>query len=223
MIGIGLRLTLCVALVAALTQGASALGADGAEGAVSSEPAAPTSAAPLPATRSLATLYAQAEQAFRAGDTAEAEKLYARILETRGDEPLAWFRIGLIQQRRQVFKSALNAYDTALACAAGDSTEGVAEVLAKVRFNRAILLLESAAKDLQGIPAGTLAPNLDTVRERLAIQVDAALHLADSDVPAAPAATAMRGAAQGRAVAKGYVYEIKQPVVVVGPVEEVAQ
>jgi predicted Zn-dependent protease len=215
----GLVPVLAAALMAAFTQPVSALGADDPV----TPAAAPTADPARSATTSIAGQYAQAEQAFRAGDFAEAEKLYAQILDTHGDEPVAWFRIGLIQQRRQVFKAALNAYDNALACAAGDTTEVVAQVLAKVRFNRAILLLESAAKDLQGIPSGTLEQTLDDVRAGLTTQVDAALRLADSEVAVAPAAPATRALAREQAAAKGFVYEIKQPVVSVGPLEEVAQ
>jgi tetratricopeptide (TPR) repeat protein len=164
----------------------------------------------------LARQYLLAEQSFRAGDFTQAEQLYSKILEVHGDEPMAWFRIGLIQQRRRSFKAALNAYDSALACAPTVSSDEMARLLAKVRFNRALLLLDSAARDLKGIAPGALEQDLDATREALAAHVDAALLAADSSVTVDPP-KALHG---GTAPAKGYVYEVKQAVVMVGPVEE---
>jgi tetratricopeptide (TPR) repeat protein len=186
------------------------------------ETATHAEAAPPPALTSTARQYGVAEQAFRAGDLTQAEQLYSKILESHGDEPIAWFRIGLIQQRRQSFRAALNAYDSALACATGETSEEITQVLTKVRFNRAVLLLESAARDLKGIAPGALEQNLDLTREALTTHVDAALRIADSQVSVEPpiSAPANKSSAKGYGSAKGYVYEVKTAVVTVGPFEE---
>jgi len=165
----------------------------------------------------LARQYVLAEQSFRAGDFTQAEQLYSKILEVHGDEPLAWFRIGLIQQRRRSFRAALNAYDSALACASAESSDEMTRVLAKVRFNRALLLLDSAARDLKGIAPGVLEQDLDVTREALARHVDAALAAADSAITVDAPRAVHRGTAPP---AKGYVYEVKKAVVTAGPVEE---
>jgi predicted Zn-dependent protease len=173
-------------------------------------------ASPQQGITPIAVQYAQAEQSFRAGDLARAEQLYSKLLESHGDEPLAWFRIGLIQQRRHSFRAALNAYDSALAWAPGESSEETTRVLAKVRFNRALLLLESAAKDLKGIAPGVLDRDLDATREAITARVDAALLAADAtvtvDAPKSARATPPSSA-------KGFVYEVKRPVVTATPVE----
>ena len=62
-------------------------------------------AAPHGALPSITTQYALADQSFRAGDYIRAEQLYGKILAAHGDEPNAWFRIGLIQQRRHAFET----------------------------------------------------------------------------------------------------------------------
>jgi tetratricopeptide (TPR) repeat protein len=173
-------------------------------------------AAPQQGITPNATQYMLAEQSFRAGDLTRAEQIYSKILEAHGDEPLAWFRIGLIQQRRQSFRAALNAYDSALAWAPGESSEEITRVLAKVRFNRALLLLESAAKDLKAIAPGVLEQDLDATREALTARVDDALLAADDSVPAdVPRASRVTPSS-----AKGFLYEVKTPVVTVGPVEQ---
>jgi tetratricopeptide (TPR) repeat protein len=186
------------------------------------ESTARVEAAPQPALTSIARQYVLAEQAFRAGDFTQAEQLYSKILESHGDEPIAWFRIGLIQQRRQSFRAALNAYDSALACATGETSDEITQVFAKVRFNRAVLLLESAARDLKGITPGALEQTLDLTREALTAHVDAALRVADSQVSIDPpiSAPANKSSAKGYGSAKGYVYEVKTAVVTVGPFEE---
>jgi tetratricopeptide (TPR) repeat protein len=177
-------------------------------------PSAVPPAAPSTQPSGVAQEYALAERAFQAGELAQAELLFTKIIEAHGDEPNAWLRLGLIQQRRHVFKAALSAYDNALACtslAAGDPSQ----VFAKVHFNRALLLLESAASDLRGIPPGVLADSLDLTRETLAAHVEAALRSAGSPEPAE---SPMSAAAAPSAL--GYVYEVKTPVVTVGPIEE---
>ena len=173
-------------------------------------------AAPQQGITPIATQYVLAEQSFRAGDLTRAEQIYSKILEAHGDEPLAWFRIGLIQQRRQSFRAALNAYDSALAWAPGESSEEITRVLAKVRFNRALLLLESAAKDLKAIAPGVLEQDLDATREALTARVDDALLAADDSVTA----DVPKAARVAPSSAKGFLYEVKTPVVTVGPVEQ---
>jgi tetratricopeptide (TPR) repeat protein len=163
--------------------------------------------------------YSIAERAFQAGNLTEAEVLFTKIIEAHGDEPNAWLRIGIIQQRRHSFKAALSAYDNALSCAppAGGNA---ATVAAKAHFNRALLLLEAAAQDLRGIGPGVLADSLDFTRETLAAHVDAALQSAGSagppDAPEPPASAAAGSSALG------YVYVVKTPVVTVGPLEDVS-
>jgi tetratricopeptide (TPR) repeat protein len=175
---------------------------------------APAAAVPVTESTSTARQYVQAEQAFRAGDYSQAEQLYSKIIEAHGDEPTAWFRIGLMRQRRQSFRAALNAYDSALSCAPAESSEEITQVLAKVRFNRALLLLESAARDLKSIAPGALDQNLDVARETLTAHVDAALRAADSEVTVEPPKSAAGNSASG------YVYEAKTAVVTVGPIKE---
>jgi tetratricopeptide (TPR) repeat protein len=170
-------------------------------------------AAPHGALPSITTQYALADQSFRAGDYSRAEQLYGKILAAHGDEPNAWFRIGLIQQRRHAFKAALNAYDNALACAPDQGTEELAQVLAKIRFNRSVLLLESAAKDLKSIPPGTLKEDLDGIRENLAAHVDAALLAAEAPAVEAPPQTARSDPSSAR----GYLYEVRTPVTTGSP------
>jgi tetratricopeptide (TPR) repeat protein len=225
--GIVPAVLLATAIIAARTE--SAAQAPQSEATARGEAAAHAdTAAPQPPLTAIARHYALAEQAFRAGDFTQAEKVYSKILEFHGDEPFAWFRIGLMQQRRQSFRAALNAYDSALACATGEPSDEIRQVLAKVRFNRAVLLLESAAKDLKAIAPGALEQNLDLTREALTTHVDAALRVADSEVSVDPPVSAAAGkpsatgyaSAKGDASAKGYVYEVKRAVVSVGPIEE---
>lgn len=174
-------------------------------------PAAP----PQAGSPSIATQYALAEQSFRAGDLNRAEQLYGNILAAHGDEPNAWFRIGLIQQRRHAFRAALNAYDNALASAPDEGGEELAQVLAKIRFNRSLLLLESAARDLKSISPGTLQQDLDGIRETLAAHVDAALLAAEAPTVDAPP----KAARAGNPSARGYVYEVRTPVATARPAE----
>jgi tetratricopeptide (TPR) repeat protein len=229
---------LAAAIVAARTESAAQV--PHSESATHAESPMHAEAAPPQPLTAIARHYALAEQAFRAGDFTQAEKVYSKIIESHGDEPMAWFRIGLMEQRRQSFRAALNAYDSALASGTGETSDEVAQVLAKVRFNRAVLLLESAARDLKGIAPGALDQNLDATREALTAHVDAALRVADSevsvDVPVSAAAdkpsakgyasakdyASAKGYASAKdyASAKGYVYEVKRAVVTVGPIEE---
>jgi len=157
--------------------------------------------------------FALAERAFQSGDFEQAELLFRKIIDAHGDEPNAWLRIGLIQQRRHAFKAALSAYDSALSCAS--AATDTSQVFAKVRFNRALLLLDSAAQDLRAIRPGVLAESLDLTRETLAAHVEAALLSAGSAGPAEPPPSAAAGSS-----ALGYVYEVKRPVAPVAPTGE---
>jgi tetratricopeptide (TPR) repeat protein len=178
-----------------------------------SDGAAAAPAIPRAEPSGVARELALAESAFQAGDFAQAELQFRKIIEVHGDEPNAWLRIGLIQQRRHAFKAALSAYDSALSCAAADTDSS--QVFAKVRFNRALLLLESAAQDLRGIRPGVLAESLDLTRETLAAHVEAALRSAGSAGPAEPPTSAAAASS-----ALGYVYEVKRPVAPVAPIGE---
>lgn len=149
--------------------------------------------------------YAAAEQAFQAKDDTLAEQLYSKFIEADGDDPRAWFRIGLIEQRRGSFRAALNAYDRAIESAPSTGGPEIAQVLAKARFNRAVLLLESAAADLNRIAPGTLEEALDQSRQSMTTQLHAALQTAGAPTTAEPA----RPATTRRGAALGYVFEVQ--------------
>lgn len=146
--------------------------------------------------------YTLAERAFQTGDLAHASELYARILEQHGDQALAWFRVGLIHHRQQAFRPALHAYDKALDCAdaqvAGTPDE---EAIAKIRFNRALLLMDAAANDLQSIPPEVLSKDMETTREVVHHHVSSALLSAGSSVQLDPIKKSKSGAK-----ARSYVY-----------------
>lgn len=150
--------------------------------------------------------YAAAEQAFQAKDDSLAERLYSKLVEAGGDDPRVWFRIGLIEQRRGSFRAALDAYDKAMESAPSVSTPELAQVIAKVRFNRAVLLLDSAAADLNRISPGTLDAGFDQSRQAMATQLNSALRIAGAPASGEQPrpATTSRGAA-----ALGYVFEVK--------------
>lgn len=183
--------------------------------AAASTAASPTAASPAAAALPISRQYLLAEQAYVAGDYAQSEKLYSKIIEAHGDEPTAWFRIGLIQQRRESFKAALTAYDNALACGVDPQSEQQQQVLAKVRYNRALLLLQGAARDLNNISPGILDPQLDQVRESLSKEVNGVLQIADAAVIQSPRSSIAR-----KSSAKGYVYEVKRVSITVEPIEE---
>lgn len=127
--------------------------------------------------------YVQAEQAFQAGDLSRARELYAQLTEQSADQPLAWFRLGLIQQRQQAARAALHAYDQALSQAQTQAdAPDTKELLAKIRFNRALLLLEVAAEDLQKIAPQALSRELEVTRAAVQQHLGAALLSAGSRV-----------------------------------------
>ena len=193
----------------------------GAGGVATPAPATAPSPAPAvtsgstAAASSISRQYLLAEQAYAEGDYAQAEQLYSKIIETHGDEPTAWFRIGLIQQRRESFKAALAAYDNALACGVDPQSELQILVLAKARYNRALLLLQGASRDLNNIPPGVLDSALDQTRESLARQVNGVLQTADAEGTSPPRSVGAR-----KSSARGYVYEAKSVSVTVEPIQE---
>lgn len=161
----------------------------------------------------LAREYAQAEQAFQAGDLNTAQERYSKILHTHGDQPLAWFRLGVIYQRQQDPRAALRAYESAVAsadhAAASDETR---KVLGKARFNRALLLLQGASEDLGRVPAGLLDKDLDASRKIITAHVDAAL-LAVGNQPLRERASPARDS--DVASARGYLYTVPEPKVII--------
>jgi tetratricopeptide (TPR) repeat protein len=183
---------------------------------VSAESAAGSSATILADRQApFAQEYALAEQAFRAGDLNKAQERYSKILHTHGDQPLAWFRLGVIYQRQQDPRAALRAYESALVsadrAAASDETR---RIMGKARFNRAVLLLQGASDDLGQVPPGLLDRDLDVSREVMAEHVNAAL-LAVGIQPSRRRAEAAQDS--DAAGAKGYVYTAPEPRTTAAP------
>jgi tetratricopeptide (TPR) repeat protein len=142
--------------------------------------------------------YAEAEQAFKGGDLSLALQRYMKIIETHGDQPLAWFRIATIHQQRQSLAAALHAYDAALSSAKAVGPPGtLPAALARIRYNRALLLIDSAARDLHDIPATALTHDLELSREAVSEHLDDALLLVAGRAPVDPTAAESHDRAAG--------------------------
>lgn len=125
--------------------------------------------------------YARAEQAFQAGDLTRSSQIYSRILEHDNAQPFAWFRLGLAHHQLKNFRAALQAYDSALRYAEGAAgIPDLEQTVAKTRFNRALLLLDEVARDLQHISADQLNDELESTRVAVHEYVRAALRSAGS-------------------------------------------
>jgi tetratricopeptide (TPR) repeat protein len=148
------------------------------------------------------TEYARAEQAFQVGDLTRASQMYSKILERDNAQPFAWFRLGLAHHQLKNFRQALQAYDNALRYAetAIDAPD-LAATVAKTRFNRALLLLDEVAQDLQHIPADGLDSEFESTRVAVHEYVRAALSSANSQRRLDPIEKKSTGAR-----ARSYVY-----------------
>lgn len=154
--------------------------------------------------------FARAEQAFEAGDLTRASQMYSKILEQDNAQPFAWFRLGLAHHQLRNFRQALQAYDNALRYAESTiDAPDLAATVAKTRFNRALLLLDEVATDLQQIPADRLERELESTRIAVHEYVRAALLSAKSQKGLGPIEKTNTGAR-----ARSYVYTAPSPPVV---------
>ena len=157
--------------------------------------AAPVFAAKHVAPPKLNTLYAaysQGEQAYAAGDWDTARDRYLDITKLDAGQAPAWLRLGVIQHRTGHWRESLGAYDQVLTLyAATPEAPEAAELVAKARYDRALLFLSAAKDDLAAVEGSPLDPALLRSRAVIAVRVDDALRASSPDaaneMAAAPA------------------------------------
>jgi tetratricopeptide (TPR) repeat protein len=151
--------------------------------------------------------YVRAERLFESGDITRAAQLYSRILEKNSEQPFAWFRLGIIYQQLEKFRPSLQAYDSALLYAEQDpSNAEMREVVAKAHFNRAMLLMDAAAQDLQQIQDDVLNENQEASRVEVHRYMSEALRAAKSRQQLERIQMSRTSER-----AKGYVYSAERP------------
>lgn len=121
---------------------------------------------PSPSQRAAAAAYSAADRAFERGDLALARDLTRELTAQFPDDPAPWLRLAIVEQRLGRFEESLRAYDEALDVEAAYSIDG-GRTLAKVRFQRATLLLAEAERDLAASGDLPLGESLDAARTAL--------------------------------------------------------
>jgi len=160
---------------------------------------------PGPGARAISAAYAAADRAFTAGDLVTARDLTRELTERFPDDPQTWLRLAQIEERLGRFTEALAAYDGAIDVEAAFSVDG-GVTLARIRYQRAALLLAEAARELDRGAGTKLGAPYDAARAELARvlgQADVVRRSAKT-----PRSTVTRAA---DTAAHGYVVETREP------------
>ena len=119
-----------------------------------------------PGVRAAAAAYAAADRAFNAGDLVAARDQTRALTEHYPDDPQTWLRLAQIEERLGRFTEALAAYDGALDVEAAYSIDG-GVTLARIRYQRAALLLAEARRELARSDGTKLGAPYDGARADL--------------------------------------------------------
>lgn len=121
-----------------------------------------------PVSGLLIALYASADQALKANSLEAAEDAYKRLVEAAPGLARAWLGLGDVRQRRGKSSEALAAYEQVLRLAAIDVNDpDLRQLAAKTHYNRALLRLTDAQKDLEAIDGDALTTNLRDHRQEI--------------------------------------------------------
>jgi tetratricopeptide (TPR) repeat protein len=166
---------------------------------------APVAGAAPPNARAVSAAYAAADRAFAAGDLIMARDLTRELTENFPDDPASWLRLAQIEERLGRFNESLAAYDSALDVEAAFSVDGGVQ-LARVRYQRAALLLAEAERELARSMSKKLGAPDDARRADVArVLAQAGVVRRATDAPRAALARAPEPPA------RGYVVETKEP------------
>jgi len=157
-----------------------------------------------PGARAIAAAYAAADRAFAGGDLVLARDQTRALTEHFPDDPQPWLRLAQIEERLGHFAESLAAYDTALDVEAAYSVDG-GITLARIRYQRAALLLGEAERELARTSGTKLGAPYDAARDDLARALGQANVVRQSASP--PRATVHRVA---EPPAHGYVVETRE-------------